>query len=131
VKTGTAETTTETSAAATERKPHVCRAFACPECGKTDTAFGEQAGKLMDELQEARKAACGHGAAWHEQAEWLLALAAGKGWAWDGRQFAKPGPAGQAAVAGKHAGHRVTANQKNTRARCETCREWFDTAAAS
>ena len=108
-----------------EREKHVCR-FAC-RCGKTDTAFSEQAGQLMDELEEARKAACGHDAAWHAQAEWLHARAVAQGWAWDGRQFAKPPPA----VAGKHAGHRVTANGKNSRAHCETCREWFSTAAAS
>jgi hypothetical protein len=33
--------------AVTEGKPHVCR-FAC-RCGKTDTAFSEQAGALMDD----------------------------------------------------------------------------------
>ena len=27
---------------------------------------------------------------------------------------------------GKHAGHHVTANGRNTRAFCETCKRWFD-----
>jgi hypothetical protein len=71
--------------------------------------------------------ACGHDAAWHEQADWLFALAARKGLAWDGRQFAPP----QRSVAGKHAGHRLTTNDKNTKAFCENCKEWFDTAAVS
>ena len=60
--TGTAESasaTTETAPAAAERKPHACRVFACPECGKPDTAFSEQAGKLMDERDALRTRVAG------------------------------------------------------------------------
>ena len=75
----------------------------------------------MAELEQARKNACGHDAAWHAQAEWLLAQMAAQGFTWDGRKFAKPPPA----VAGEHAGHRVTPN-KGARWFCETCKKWFD-----
>ena len=117
----TAETVTTATEPGPEPHAHV---FAC-SCGKTDTAFSEQAGQLMEELEEARKNACGHDPAWHQQAEWLLKQMADKGWAWDGAKFAKPPPA----VAGEHAGHRVVSN-KGARWFCETCREWFDRAAA-
>jgi hypothetical protein len=37
-----------------EEKPHVCRVFACPECGATDTAFSENAGQLLAEVAHLR-----------------------------------------------------------------------------
>ena len=133
--TAAAETVTTTTSAAeeetTEKKPHVCR-FACQGCGKPDTAFSEQAGKLMDELEALRaQKQCGHDAAWHGQAEWLHAQMAAKGFAWDGRQFAKPPASGPAPSACSRGGRHTVARQGDGSTRCGKCHQDLGTAVAS
>ena len=108
-------------------KPHACR-FAC-RCGKTDTAFSENVGQLMAELEKAQP--CGHGAAWHEQAEWLHAQMAAKGFAWDGRQFARPPASGPAPSACSRGGRHTVARQGDGSTRCGKCHQDLGTAVTS